>query len=124
MLIENDDGTHSAGPLDLVLFLYHEETQRFHVAFFEESPLPGPVRPIEETTVVRLKSKMHHTAGAQSWEEAQTQLAEFLTKLKVPENNIIRDSFLIWDGQLGKTLISPNWLLGTKPELVGLLKHG
>ena len=110
MLIKQEDGTYFAGPLDVVCILHNVKTGIFHPAFFEESPLPGPVPTVEDTTVVRLKSKMHHTEGYRTIEEAKVGLAtELRSKIKVPDSNVSEDP-VPWDGELGIVWIYPNWL--------------
>jgi hypothetical protein len=110
MLIQNEDGTFTAGSLDVFCILRDETTGRFHPAFFEESPLPGPVEAAAETIVVRLKSKMHHTVGFESLEEAVVGLQEeLIDRIKVPETNICKEP-IDWDGQIGIVWICSNWL--------------
>lgn len=80
MLIENDDKTYTAGPLDVLCILHLEEAATYHPAFLEESPPPGPIQSPEEMKVVRLRSKIHHTTGFKTLEEAQRNLNEELSK--------------------------------------------
>ena len=109
MLIANSDGGYTAGPLDALIILQHEATHRYHVAFFEERPMPGPIAPVDEVTVVRLTSNMHHTEGAATLKEAINQRAELLEKLQVPSTNLF-DEVVAWDGHTGVVLFYPNWL--------------
>jgi hypothetical protein len=109
MLIANGDGSYTAGPLDALIILRHQETGRFHVAFFEEHPFPGPIRPVSEVGVVRLISNMHHTEGAASLPEAFPQRTEMLQKLHLAPTNIF-DEVVEWDGHPGVVLFYPNWL--------------
>lgn len=91
MLIAKENGRgYTAGPLDILCIL-KLPAGTFHCAFFEESPLPGPVLNVSETTIVRLKSKMHHTQGAETFEEAQAHLKDLSQYIEVPEANIIED---------------------------------
>ena len=109
MLIANGDDTFTSGPLDALIILKHEATHRYHVAFFEERPMPGPIAPVDEVKVVRLTSNMHHTEGALTLAEALDQRAELLQKLLVPSTNLF-DEIVSWDGHLGLVLFYPNWL--------------
>jgi len=108
MLIENVDGTVTGGPLDVICILRDVTTERFHVAFFEEKPMPGPVPDVMSTPVVRLKSNMHHTEGAPDLDGAKLHLAEFRAKLRVPDDNV-SETPIPWDGQAGIVWLVPNW---------------
>lgn len=110
MLIANEDGTFTAGPLDVICILKDEKTGRFHPAFFEESPFPGPVDSVDKTDVVRLKSMMHHTAGFATLEDAQQNISKDLgVKIKTPETNVCREP-ISWDGWTGIVWICYNWI--------------
>lgn len=107
-----DDGTYVAGPADILCIL-KLPAGTFHVAFFEEHPMPGPIRPIDELDVLRLKSKAHHTIGGKTLEEAQIHLSEMRAKIKLPDENVVGDkeievidSVNVW--------ILPNWKKGDK----------
>ena len=89
------------------------ETDRYHAAFFEESPLPGKLKSIEETDVVRLKSKMHHTEGSDTLDGAIKHLDELSKKIIVSEENIWKEP-IDWDGDPGVTLLRENWKRGVK----------
>lgn len=109
MLIPNGDGTFQAGPFD-VLCILHRFGGRFHPAFFEESPMPGPYPDrIEDVKVVRLRSRMHHTEGAETIEVALMQLAELSKKISVPLTNIWLKP-IVWDGGEGIVFLRDNWL--------------
>lgn len=109
MIIERADGTLQCGPLDVVCILHDVKSGRYHAAFFEEKPLPGPVEAVEETEVVRLKSKMHHTTGTAELASARVHLRDLVTKLNVPQKNIWEDP-IDWDGELGLVWVVQNWL--------------
>lgn len=110
MLIDNGDETFTAGPLDVICILKDERTGRFHPAFFEEKPLPGPVESVDETSVVRLKSKMHHTEGFEKLEDAIKNLSDDLgAKIKLPKTNICVEP-IDWDGHIGIVWICYNWV--------------
>lgn len=110
MLISNGDDTFLAGPLDVICILNDETTGRFHPAFFEENPLPGPVVNVDQTSVVRLKSKMHHTVGFEKLEDAVKNVSDDLgAKIKVPVTNICLEP-IMWDGHIGIVWICSNWL--------------
>lgn len=108
MLIEQPDGTYHCGPLDVVCILHDVGKGRFHAAFFEEKPFPGPVPSVAETDIVRLKSKMHHTGGADTLEEALVHLQNLVDQLNCPEPNVWREP-REWDGVLGIVWVVPNW---------------
>lgn len=109
MLIQKQDESYQCGPLDVVCILHDVTTDRYHAAFFEEKPFPGPVEPVEKTDVVRLKSKMHNTTGADTLGGALTHLMDLAKRLSVPEGNIWKDP-CDWDGELGIVWVIPNWL--------------
>lgn len=109
MRIERDDGTFDGGPLDIWTILFNINTKRFHPVFFSESPLPGPVPSVEEIKVVRLKSRMHHTGGLDTFEKAVTDMKANSEKLRVPETNIWKCAFA-WDGEIPLVWITNNWL--------------
>lgn len=107
MLIDNGDGTYIVGPLDVLCILRHAETGRFHAAFFEEMPMPGPVPPADEVEVIRLKSKMHHTEGSDTLEGAQEHLGELAKQLYIDPMMILRDP-QEWDGHEGVVTFMSN----------------
>lgn len=107
MLINNGDGTHTGGPLDILCILHDVERDRFHAAFAEEMPMPGSVPAVGDMPLVRLKSKMHHTAGAPALEEALVHLDDLAGKIHVPPENVWRDP-RPWDGEPFVTIVA-NW---------------
>lgn len=108
MLIENGDGTYTGGPLDVWCIMHNVEADTYHAAFFEEKPMPGPRPSVEDTKIVRLKSKMHHTEGAPTLEGALKYLDEMTAKVQVPPENIWREP-KDWDGEIGIVWVFPNW---------------
>lgn len=108
MMINNGNGTFTAGRLDVLCILHNVNTGRYHAAFFEEHPLPGEVKSIEETDIVRLKSKMHHTTGSDTLEGALEHLEELSEQIIVPEENIKKDP-IDWDGEIGIVFVWENW---------------
>jgi len=121
MIIENKEkGTVTVGPLDVVVIL--KIGDRYHVCFAEEKPLPGPVKPAKETTVVRLKSKMHHTPGTDTFEQAQVEIDKMLEKMVIIADNIFRKEAIEVDEPVF-TVITSNWLGKTDPKnpLIGVL---
>ena len=108
MLIDNGDGTHTGGPLDMHLVLHDVTTDRFHPAFFEEHPMPGLVLPSEEVETIRLKSKMHHTEGFATKEEAIANMKDDLAqKIQLLPLNVVEEP-VEWDGQVGIVLLATN----------------
>lgn len=85
-MIANGDGTFTLGKYDVWGILQDTSTGRFHACLWLESPLPGPYE--EPTTFVRLKSKMHHTVGAATFEEAVEHVKELLKKFKLDDDNV------------------------------------
>ncbi len=90
MIIQNDDGTCTMGPADIIC-IFRLPSGRYHVAILEEHPMPGPVQPIESLDFIRLKSKMHHTTGAETLEGAQAHLAELRKRLRMEDTNVVSD---------------------------------
>lgn len=109
MLFQNNDGTHTAGPLDVLAILHDVERGTYHAAFFEESPMPGPIKHVSELEVVRLRSKMHHTGGAPDLAGAQAHLDELAKRIRVPETNVARQKAFAWDGSHGVSIVIENW---------------
>ena len=108
MLIRDDDATYLAGPLDAILILRHVETGRYHVAFFEERPPPGPSKPIDDVDVVRLMSRMHHTEGSETLDGANVHVDEIKKQIDV-HGNVFRHP-VDWTGAHGVVLLRSNWL--------------
>lgn len=110
MLIRHDDGTYTGGPLDLLCILHNraEPTGRYHPAFLEEAPFPGPVQEVSATKIVRLKSKMHHTDGYETLAEAIVGLDDLANKIRLVPENIWRDP-IGWDGEQGIVWVIENW---------------
>lgn len=90
MIINNGDGTLTMGPAD-VICVFRLPTGRYHLAILEEKPMPGPLVPIDELDIVRLKSDGHHTIGAETLEGAQKHIAEYRQKLIVDDANVVAD---------------------------------
>lgn len=109
MLIEKQEkGKFIGGPLDVLCILHNINTGRYHAAFFEESPLPGPVPDIKNTKIVRLKSKMHHTEGSDTLEGALEHLKKLSEQIEVSEENIWKEP-QDWNGDLGIVWLKDNW---------------
>jgi len=120
MLIAKDDGTYTAGPLDVLCILYNTNAGTFHAAFFEEKPFSGSPAPHpnfpnfsrlnkgKNEGFVRLESKMHHTEGSPDLKVARGHLAELSAKIEVPPKNIWTKP-RTWDGNLGIVWMFPDW---------------
>lgn len=109
-----DERGHFGGPLDVLLIQHDLTTGRYHPAAYEEKPMPGPIRQVSEMTTVRLKSKMHHTQGFGTLEEARQYLLDDLaTKIEVPEGNVWPDEERLRPVEAAgpDVLILPNWTL-------------
>jgi len=74
--------------------LHNTSSDRWHPVLFTESPLPGPE---ELGKPIRHKSRMHHTKGFATRDEAITSAREELA-VKVPGAKFALDADLSWDG--------------------------
>ena len=110
MLIQNANNTFTAGPFDVLLILYDVDNGTYHPAFFEEAPMPGPVLEVQEVEIVRLRSKMHHTTGARTIEDAQVLFDELATQIEVRDENRWKHRIVPWDGVPRVMLLERNWL--------------
>lgn len=90
MLLQQDNGTFLAGPADIICILQLPKGI-YHAAFFEEHPMAGQTKPINELEFLRLKSKMHHTTGADTLEGAQEHVKEMREKIILSDDNIMID---------------------------------
>lgn len=90
MLVNNGDGTYTMGPAD-VMCIFRLPTGRYHLVILEESPMPGPIQSLDSLSVIRLKSRGHHTDGAETLEGAQAHIAEYRKKLKIKDANVLSD---------------------------------
>ncbi len=116
MLINNGDGTMTAGPLDFICILRDVRGARFHPCFVEERPMPGPVKSIADTPFIRAKSKMHHTTGFGTFEEAQRNVLEdFAKKIVLPPANVGTKKAINWDSaDVAFVVVLPNWVADKK----------
>jgi hypothetical protein len=119
MLLANGDGTYTAGPLDVIGILKDASTGRFHACIWLEHPLPGGGPP---SNIVRLKSKMHHTEGAATWEVALKHVQELCRKIVIDDDNVwikpeqvVERDFSI--AGYADVMIVPSW---KKPSVVTL----
>lgn len=108
MLFQREDNTFDGGSLDVICILHDINTGKYHSAFFEEHPMPGEIKPIEEMTFVRLKSKFHHTVGSDTLEGALQHLEELKEKIHISEKYVWLEP-QEWDGQLGIVWVVPKW---------------
>lgn len=109
MLIANGDGTYTGGPLDVICVLVDVTTGRFHAAYFEERPMPGPIPGVTDDRPVRLMSKMHHTEGADTWAGALDHAHAMTETITLPTENVMLDEAWPWDGEQATVRILPNW---------------
>lgn len=84
MMIPKDDGTYITGPFDVIGILHDTAKERFHACLWVDHPLPGGSPP----GVVRLKSKLHHTEGSESFEGAVQHAHEMREKIEVADRNV------------------------------------
>ncbi len=110
MLIQTEDPkVYRGGPLDVICILHDTQNNTYHPSFLEEKPLPGPVPSVKDTTIVRLKSRMHNTEGFRSFEEAvQNVKEEFAKQILLSEENLWIQKPMEWDGE-AFTMMVPNW---------------
>lgn len=108
MLIEQGDGTAIGGPLDVICLLQDVNTGRFHPCFIEEYPLPGPIKDSTAPGPVRLKSRMHHSAGADTLEGGLKLLEELTKMIFLEPGNVLREP-VRWNGVIGFVLVMDNW---------------
>ena len=121
MLIDQGDGTSLAGPADIICIL-GLPAGTFHVTFFEEKPMPGPVRPTEELEAIRLKSKMHHTQGAPTLEGAREQARELRERIVVSDENVMTDEAVMVEDPVSVWVL-PNWTRGSLTLKDALVQH-
>lgn len=105
MLINNGDGTFTAGPRDVLCILHDINADTYHPAFFEEKVFPGG-RNLDGA--IRLKSKFSYTEGLETLEKALEELADFGTKIKVGEQNTWTEP-QAWDGEIGVVWLVQDW---------------
>ncbi len=85
-----------AGPHDALSIVRDTSTGRFHVFVWEEHPFPFSDQP---RAVTRLQSKLHHTAGAETFEGALEHLVDIRKKIVIRDENVYStiDKMLEWD---------------------------
>lgn len=114
MLITRTDGTYNAGPLDIICILFLSKSvssnyhDTYHAAFFVENPLPGPVLYARDTKLVRLKSQMHHTAGAKTLAEARLHVEGMRREIHIADANVVTSAAVPVADAVNVWLI-PNW---------------
>ena len=110
MLIPNSDGTCTGGPLDVILIYHNIDAGTFHPVFYEEHPMPGAVLDVGDEVTVRLMSKMHHTVGFATLEEAQENVRTGLsTQIILNDTNVATEHAIPWNGEIGHVWIVQNW---------------
>lgn len=89
-LIPKGDGQgYITGPYDVLGIMQDVSTGRFHACLWLEAPLPSQHG--ESDSIVRLKSKFHHTAGAETFEGALAHVAELRQKIEIEDSNVWTD---------------------------------
>lgn len=63
----------------------------FHAAFIEEWPMPGPVVPVSELPILRMKSKFHQTVGVPTLEKAKEEVKKLREKFIIPDISVYVD---------------------------------
>lgn len=112
MLLETAPGRYQAGEADVILIA--QLGARFHVVFLEEHPLPGPIGPIATQAFIRLKSKMHHTAGEDTLAGAQARLDEMRETITIADANVSRERAL-FVGDCVMVFSVANWVAAGVP---------
>jgi len=110
MLIYKVEKSMYAGNLDVICIIQLLPEGRFHTMVLCENPLPGPIIPTDQLEFIRLKSKMHHTTGFSTLEEAIKNIKfDLLERIDILEDNVILDHYYITENYHA-TLILPNWI--------------
>ncbi len=78
----------------IIALIHNAKAGTYHPVLFVENPLPGN----PDISLVRYKSKMHHTAGFSTIDEAKKYAEEDLGP-KVECKNFSFDSVFEWDGE-------------------------
>jgi len=100
MLVQRSDGTFTCSIYDVLVILRDSNTGRFHVTFFEWCPFPGELsKDTQQITVIRLRSKMHHTTGASTFLDALVHLADMRKKLDILDECVVTTEFYHWGGE-------------------------
>lgn len=85
-MFRNADGSYDMGRFDVLGILKDSSTGRFHACVWLEHPFPGASEPNPD--LIRMKSKLHHTAGADTFEGAVQHVNELRSKFKVSDTNV------------------------------------
>jgi hypothetical protein len=107
MFFQSENGLQG-GSYDVICILHDIDNKRYHAAAFEDKPFAGSFDENEDRSFVRLKSKMHHTSGAETLEEALKHLEDLKAKVSVPEKNVWTDP-VDWDGKIGLVWMVPKY---------------
>lgn len=110
MMLPDGDGTFTGGPLDAIVLLRDVRTGRFHACFAEEAAMPGPVGEPDALSFVRLRSRMHHTSGAETLEEGRAHVRELAAQIHILPANVSYEPE-DWNGS-PFTVIIANWRHG------------
>lgn len=114
MLIPTEtEGKFSGGPFDVICIQHDVATGRYHAAFYEERPMPGP--DVGTPPVLRLKSKMHHTVGAETFDEALAHLDALAEQIELPNDKQVwrREEQLVEVSEAGPDVMA------IRPDRVG-----
>lgn len=109
MLTKNDDGTCTAGKLDVLLIYRNVHTNTYHPVFFELSEAGGDTRACKNLTVLRLKYVHHLDDGASSLEGARELVEQMRTYLTIDDRNVYGDDAVPWNGTPNGTMYVRNW---------------
>ena len=75
--------------------LRNTKEDKYHPIVFEESPLPGPP---SDNKIVRHKSKMHHTSGFDTRQEALDSIDKMM-ETEPMKKHLDEDKDFDWDGE-------------------------
>jgi len=82
----------------IVTLLHNQKLNRWHPVVYLESPMPGKGFEADgNTTLVRHKSKMHHTTGLETREAALDNARELLKQCDGTKTAFDED--IAWDGE-------------------------
>ncbi len=82
----------------IVAMLHNTKLKRWHPVVYLESPLPGKGFEADgDASLVRHKSKMHHTTGLETREAALVNALELLKKCEGTKTSLDED--IPWDGE-------------------------
>ena len=104
MLIPHGEG-YMCGPYDAIVILHDVAKGTFHSTFFEEHPMPGPIKTPIEGDPLKLLSKTHHTEGSPNLEGALKHAEALAAQIGMKDGSVIKEP-VPWNGELGIVLLA------------------